>query len=174
MNPFVQRMIRAAKLDASLYEEVEAKKELMPEAMGVVVLSALAAGLGGAARGVGGLVAGLLWGVFGWLLFSLIVYYLGTRWFADEKTEADYGQLLRTLGFAASPGIIRILGVIKPLWWLSFLVAGVWMIPTSVMAVRQALDYSSTSRAAVVCILGLVVWWLAALVLGALGCRLMP
>ena len=40
------RMIRAAKLDVSLYEEVEADTGATGQAMLVVVLSSLAAGIG--------------------------------------------------------------------------------------------------------------------------------
>ena len=41
MNAFAERMLRAAKLDPTLYEEVEADKETMSQAMGVVVLTGL-------------------------------------------------------------------------------------------------------------------------------------
>jgi len=164
MNAFAERMLRAAKLDPTLYEEVEADKETMSQAMGVVVLTGLATGIGSMARGgLGGLVSGALWGVLAWLVGSLVMYYIGTRWFADEKTQADYGQLLRTLGFAASPGLLRVFGIIGPLSWLMFWGTSIWMIATTVLAVRQALDYSTTSRAVIVCLLGffaqVVVGW---------------
>ena len=41
MNPFVDRMIRAAKLDVRLYEEVEADKSALFQSMMVVVLSSV-------------------------------------------------------------------------------------------------------------------------------------
>ncbi|MBW8056868.1 MAG: hypothetical protein FVQ86_02450, partial [candidate division NC10 bacterium] len=59
MASFTDRMIRAAKLDVNLYEEVEADKGAMGQAMGVVVLSSVAAGVGAIAH-VG--TAGILWG----------------------------------------------------------------------------------------------------------------
>ena len=45
------RMIRAAKLDVHLYEEVEADQAAMGQAMGVVILSSAAAGIGNSPRG---------------------------------------------------------------------------------------------------------------------------
>lgn len=158
MNAFAERMWRAAKLDPALYEEVEANNDTMSEALGVVLLASLASGLAGLSRdGVGGLLSGAVWAVVSWLVASLVMYYVGTRWFADEKTEADYGQLLRTLGFAASPGILRVLGIIGALRYLSFWASSIWMIASTVVAVRQALDYSTTSRAVIVCIIGFVI-----------------
>ena len=50
MTSFQDRIIRAAKLDVNLYEEVEADTGAMGQAMGVVVLSSIAAGIGTIAR----------------------------------------------------------------------------------------------------------------------------
>ena len=57
MPKLTERMIRAAKLDVNLYEEVEADKAAMGQAMGVVVLSSLAAGIGSISMGVINLIA---------------------------------------------------------------------------------------------------------------------
>jgi hypothetical protein len=49
------------------------------------------------------------------------------------------------------------LGIIPGLNVIVNLVAGVWMLVAMVVAVRQALDYSSTGRAVGVCIIGWIV-----------------
>ncbi len=46
MTSFTQRVIGAAKLDVHIYEEVEADTTAMGQAMGVVALSSVAAGIG--------------------------------------------------------------------------------------------------------------------------------
>ncbi|MCU0610360.1 MAG: hypothetical protein MUE60_01050 [Candidatus Eisenbacteria bacterium] len=171
MNEFATRMLRAAKLDPTLYEEVEADKTTMTQALTVVLLSGFASGISGMGRsGLGGLLGGTLWGIVAWLVGSLIMYFVGTRWFADENTEADYGQLLRTLGFAASPGLMRVVGIIGPLRWLAFWGTSIWMIATMVLAVRQALDYSTTSRAVIVCLIGFVIQIIVGWVFLVAGC----
>jgi hypothetical protein len=158
MNFFTDRMIRAAKLDINLYEEVEADKDSMRQAMGVVVLSSLAAGVGSiGAIGLGGILLGTLAALGGWYIWAWLTYFIGTRFLAEPQTEADLGQLLRTTGFSSSPGLIRILGIIPGLGSIIFAVASIWMLVTMVIAVRQALDYTSTFRAVGVCVIGWII-----------------
>ena len=158
MNFFVDRMIRAAKLDVNLYEEVEADKTAMGQAVAVVIFSSVAAGLGGISKGgVSGIVAGSVLALVGWLIWAYLTYLIGTKLLPEPQTKTDYGELLRTIGFSSSPGIIRILGIIPGLFWIISTVASVWMLVAMVIAVRQALDYSSTLRAVGVCAIGWII-----------------
>lgn len=169
MNPFMTRMLRAAKLDVPFYEEVEADPSAMPQAMGVVVLSSLAAGIGSVANlGLGGILLGTLAALGSWYIWAWLTYFIGTRFLAEPQTEADLGQLLRTTGFSSSPGLIRVLGIIPGLGPIVFALAAIWMLVTMVIAVRQALDYKSTLRAVGVCALGWIVQTLILLLLFAL------
>jgi len=155
MTNLTARMIRAAKLDARLYEEVEADEGMLKPAMLVVVLSSLAAGIGASLHGgVGGLVLGIVAALIGWYLWAFLAYWIGTKLLPEAQTQADLGQLLRTTGFSSAPGVIRILGVIPGATALVFGVASIWMFVAMVVAVRQALDYSSTLRAVGVCVIG--------------------
>ena len=155
MNPFMDRIIRAAKLDVNLYEEVEADKGAMGQATGVVVLSSIAAGVGSIGRGgPGGIVVGTIVALVGWYVWAYLTYFIGTKLLAEPQTKADHGELLRTIGFSSSPGVIRILGVIPALAGIVIMVAQTWMLIAMVIAVRQALDYKSTWRAVGVCVIG--------------------
>lgn len=170
MNPYLNRMLRAAKLEPGLYEEVEHDQSAMGQALGVVLLSSVAAGIGSA--GGGGFVMGILAALIGWFIWAGLTYLIGTKLLPTSQTEADYGQLLRTIGFSSSPGIIRVLGIIPGLSTLVFFIAGVWMLVAMVIAVRQALDYQSTMRAVGVCIIGWIIQMaLFALVLSLFGTR---
>ena len=164
MNRFTDRIIRASKLDVNLYEEVEVDKSALTQAMGVVILSSLAAGLGSiTSGGPTGVVMGTISALIGWLIWSYLTYIMGTKLLPTPATKADYGELLRTIGFSSSPGLIRILGIIPGLRGIVFLVAGIWMLVAMIIAVRQALDYQSTFRAVGVCIIG---WIVQGIVLG--------
>ena len=161
MNIFKDRIIRAVKLDVSLYEEVEADKGAMGQAMGIVVLSSLAAGIGIISRaGIGAILMGTVSALIGWYAWSYIVYFIGTRILPEPQTKADYGELLRTIGFSSSPGLIRVFGIIPGLTGIVLLTASVWMLIAMVIAVRQALDYSGTGRAVGVCVIGWIIQWI--------------
>lgn len=160
MTGFKDRILRAAKLDVHLYEEVEADKNTMPQAMSVVVLSSLAAGIGGIGMGVagpGGILMGIVLALIGWYIWAFLTYFIGTKLLPEPQTHADLGELLRTTGFSSSPGLIRILGIIPGLGAVVFSVASIWMLVAMVIAVRQALDYKSTWRAVGVCAIGWVI-----------------
>ena len=158
MGSLGERMIRAAKLDASLYEEIEADRGALGQATAVVVLASLAAGFGAFARGgVGGFLLATIAALAGWYVWAFLTYWIGTRFLPEPQTQADYGELLRTIGFSSSPGVIRVLGVIPGLTGLVFLVASIWMLVAMVIAVRQALDYTGTLRAVGVCLIGWIV-----------------
>ena len=158
MNNYWDRVLRAMKLDAALYEEVEADKGAMNQAMGTVVLASFAAGIGAVgSAGIGGLLSGTLTALFAWFAWSYVTYLIGTKLMPEEKTEADLGELLRAIGFSSAPGLIRVFGIIPGLTEIVFLLSGIWMLIAMVIAVRQALDYESTARAIGVCLIGWIV-----------------
>lgn len=171
------RMVRAARLDVSLYEEVEHDSGANVQAFIVVLLVALATGIGmglsysmdskASSTFIGGLLIGLGTGVGGWLLWSLFAYWLGTSLFRGPETEATYGQLLRTLGFANTPGLLRIFAFIPFLGGIIAFVGFIWILVAGVIAVRQALDFS-TWRAIGTCIVGWVMYILLVLLVGVL------
>lgn len=158
MSSYMDRILRASKLDVNLYEEVEADRGSMGQAMGVVVLSSFAAGIGSiSTSGVKGIIVGVIGALIGWFIWAYLTYFIGTKLLPEPQTKADHGELLRTIGFSSSPGLIRILGIIPGLMKIIFLVAGIWMLVAMVIAVRQALDYRSTLRAVGVCIIGWII-----------------
>ena len=158
MANFGKRMIRAAKLEIALYEEVEADKSALSQAMGVVVLSSVAAGIGTTLRGgfLGVLVA-VIAALVGWYIWAYLIYLIGTKLLPEPQTKADHKELLRTVGFSSSPGLIRVLGIIPGLATIVIPIAAIWMLVAMVIAVRQALDYKSTLRTIGVCAIGWIV-----------------
>ena len=158
MSSFNDRLIGAAKLNVKIYEEVEADRSALNQAMGVVILSSAAAGVGiiGTA-GVKGILIGTIVALIAWFVWAYLTYFIGTKILPEPQTKADLGELLRTIGFSSSPGIIRILGIIPGLGGIIFAVAGIWMFIAMIVAIRQALDYQSTWRAVGVCVIGWII-----------------
>ncbi|OGW33879.1 MAG: hypothetical protein A2010_16535 [Nitrospirae bacterium GWD2_57_9] len=165
MTSFQNRILSAAKLNADLYEEVEKDRGAMGQALSVVALSSLAAGIGAVGKaGAAGILVGLIGAFVGWFIWAALTYLIGAKLLPEAGTSADMGQLLRTIGFSSSPGLIRIFGIIPGLTEIVFFVSSVWMFAAMVVGVRQALDYASTLRAFGVCLLG---WLIQVLILAA-------
>lgn len=168
-NTFLQRLVGAAALDAAIYEEVEADERATIQAAATVLLSSAAAGIG--AIGFGGrALANVAFvsavALLAWAAWALITFEIGVRIMPQPQTRSNVGELLRTIGFATAPGCLRVLGVLPGVTIPVFAVTAVWMLAAMVVAVRQALDYESTARAAAVCGLGWVLATAIAIVLG--------
>jgi hypothetical protein len=158
MSTMLQRMTRAALLDAQAYEEVEADRSATRQAFAVVLLASVAAGIGSLDNngwaGIGYITGAAL---AGWWVWAGLTSFIGTRLLPGPETESDIGELLRTLGFASAPGVLLVLAVIPPLSFWIFVGCGLWMLVAMVVAVRQALDYEGpggTLRAIAVCAIG--------------------
>ncbi len=158
-SSFQDRIIRAAMLDSNLYEEVEADKSALWQAMAVVIFSSIAAGIGiGLKTGsFSGIITGSLASLIGWYVWAYLTYFIGTKFLPEPQTQADLGELLRTIGFSSSPGLLRVFYFIPGVGVLVYLISSLWMLVAMIIAVRQALDYNSTPRAVGVCVIGYVI-----------------
>ena len=184
-SQFLDRMIRASKLDVSLYEEVEADQStviIKPliiidavfstnlsskfkivankttlQAAGVVVLSSLAAGVGAISLGASNFLMAPLLSLVSWYIWAYLIYLIGAKLFPEPTTKSNHGELLRTIGFSSAPGLIRVFGFTPELMSITFIGAGIWMLVAMIVAVRQALDYQSTWRAIGVVVIGFLV-----------------
>ena len=156
-HSMVYRMIGASRLDVHIFEEVEADTSATRQALSVVFLVALATGIASMGTiGLRGLLVGVVVAVAGWAIWAWIIYFIGTKILPEHETHADWGQLARSLGFAQSPGVLRVFGVVPGVGSIIFLVVSVWMLVSMFIAVRQALDYTSTLRAIGVVLLGFI------------------
>ena len=156
-HSMVDRMVGASRLDIHIFEEVEADTAATKQALSVVLLVALATGIASMGTiGVPGLLVGVVVSVAGWAIWAWIVYFIGTKIIPEHETHADWGQLARSLGFAQSPGVLRVFGVVPGVGGIIFLAVSVWMLVSMVIAVRQALDYTSTLRAIGVVLIGFI------------------
>jgi hypothetical protein len=152
----VDRMRGAAMFDVPTYEEVEHDTSATGQAAVVVVLAALASGIGNVFRGGPGVFGGIVTSLLGWVIWSGITYLVGTRLF---KGTATWGELARTLGFAQAPGLLMVLAIIPVLGALVKFVIWLWLLGTGIVAIRQALDID-TGKAVMTAVVG----WLAMVV----------
>ena len=153
------------KLDPNAFEDVERDPTAIGQSVGVIVLAAVATGIGTIyAGGLSSILGGAIMSVIGFLVWSLIIWVVGTKLIPEPATKADYAETFRVLAFAAAPGLVSVLmiiGVIPILgWlvaWLIWMVVWIWQIAAMVVAVRQVLDYSTTGKAIVVVLIGFII-----------------
>jgi hypothetical protein len=172
----LNRLVRAARLDVSLYEEVEADTGLTQEAITAVVIVAALSGVGAGLKaliggaGVGSffvaLIVGILISLVGYFIWAFLTYFIGVNLF---KGTADYGELLRTLGYANGPNALGLLSFIPVVGGLLSFVGSIWALVCGVIAVRQALDFDTTKAVLTVIIGWIVVLVISLLIGGALG-----
>jgi hypothetical protein len=161
----IQRMIGAAMLDVSVYEEVEADRSATGQAAIVVAIVAVCAAIGSWGHGNNGIIGAVVGAFLGWLLMSALTYFIGTKLFGGT---ADMGEMLRTLGFAQSPGVIAVLGLIPILGRVVVFAVAIWQLVTAVVAIRQALDIDTMKAVATGFIAWLVVVVVTMVVMGML------
>ena len=149
-------MMGAAKLDAGTYEEVEADSTATGQAAIVVAIVAVAQAIGASGHGMNGILAGLIAAFFGWLVWSGVTYLIGDKVLGGTAT---WGEMLRTIGFAQSPGVFYFLAIIPGVGWIIRFAVAIWILVAGIIAIRQALDFG-TGKAILTAVLG----WLAVII----------
>lgn len=162
MADLTGRMIGAMQADVKTFEEIEADPSAMSQAITVIVIAGVAALIGNFFRS--GLVAGIVamvGSLVSYALFAFLVFIIGTKVMPEPTTKSDFSEAFRTIGFAAAPGVFNVLAIVPFLGPLIGFVVGIWSLVIGVIAVRQTLDYTSTGRAIIVCLIAAVVCWVA-------------
>ena len=153
---YLYRLVGAALLDASIYEGVEVDRRANVQALTTVLLSSVAAGIG--ASGWYGprpliLLLVVLIAIACWVAWAMLTFQVGTRMLPARETQVTLGELLRTIGFAAAPGILQVFAILPRMTTPIFVATWLWMFAAMVIAVQHALDYPTTRRAVAVCAL---------------------
>lgn len=155
---FKDRIIRAGKLDVSLYKEVAADTGTMNQAIAIVLLSAIAAGVGKIGiRGPGLILIEPISAFIGWYMWTYLIYFVGTKLLPEAETNATLGELLRAIGFSHAPGMIRIISIVPGIFNTMYVVGTSWMLVAMVIAVKQTFNYKNTLRAVGVCAIGWII-----------------
>ena len=130
MTTFLYRLMGAAMLDAGTYEQIEADPRATWQALVVVLLASVAAGVGGHLDRWTGPVGFLrLAGIalVTWIAWAVLTVQVGSRFLPDPNTRSDTGEMLRTIGFADAPGLLQVFGAIPGVGLPVFIITAVWM-----------------------------------------------
>ena len=166
MATLPERMVGAMQANVKTFQEIEADSNAMGQAVAVIVIAGVAALIGNIWRvGVAAGVMHLIASIIGYALWSLIVVFVGTKLMPEPTTKADFNEGFRVIGFTASPGVFNVLAIVPFLGPLISFAIWIWMVVIGVVAVREVLDYASTARAIVVCLIAAVVCWIIMLMI---------
>lgn len=157
IHTFTQRIIGAARVDPVIYNEVEHDTSATGQAAMVVAFAALCSAIGNLGGGLGIMIGAIFSAMTGWLIWSAVTYLIGDKLLGGTAT---WGELLRVIGFANAPGFFLILGILPFFGWIVRFIVGIWMLICGIVAIREALDFS-TGKAILTAILG----WIAMILL---------
>ncbi len=162
---FADRMLGAALLEPEIYEEAALVPSVRAQAVLVVIISSMAAGVGMVSAGPLGLLVGIIAGLVGWGLYAIVAYRTATKRFGVPRTSSVWGATWRTLALANSPRAFLVLTLVPGIGFLVGLAVHAWVLITTVFALRSAMDLDARP-AVITAVAGwlpmLVVWALAA------------
>jgi len=169
MASFGERVVGAMRLDANTFEEIERDPTAMGQAAGVIALAAVSIGVGNLYYGgIRGIVSQVFIALIGYVVWSVLVWVIGTKVMPDPTTKADFAETFRVIGFAASPGILGVVTIIPILGWLVLFLIWIWQLAAMVVAVRAVLDYNTIGKAVIVVVIGFLVNLFVTFLLGPL------
>ncbi len=161
MASLPERMVGAMSANVATFEEIEKDPTALGQAVTVIVIAAVASLIGNIFRvGLTGGLMGLIATLIGYSVWTLIVVLVGTKLMPEPSTKADFAEGFRVIGFAASPGVLNVLAIIPFLGPMISFVIWIWMLVVMVVAVRSVLDYTSTGRAIIVCLIGFIIYFI--------------
>lgn len=158
---YAERLYKAITLNVEFYESVEADKSLTRQAMMTVALVSVVQGFVVAGIAPVALAQGVLGSIIRWFIWAFFIAFVGTRILPEPETESDTGELLRTLGFAYAPGLLIVFKFLPIIGVFIDPLVVILQLAAMTVAVRQALDFTSTVRAVGVCIVAFVVMLIA-------------
>ncbi|MBM04659.1 MAG: hypothetical protein CL766_07765 [Chloroflexi bacterium] len=153
----INRIIGVLTLNVNTYEEIEADKNATIQSFSIVVLSSIVTAIilkPDTGFSLPNFISAIIIGIFLWGLWALVTMFVGTKLLPTQETSSNWGELARTTGYAQAPKLFSIFALIPILTTIVLFIVGVWNLITMIIAIRQALDYTSTWRAVFVVLLG--------------------
>lgn len=163
-----QRIIGVFKLDKRVFQEIEHDESATSQAAMVVGLVALLSAIGGlisvliggGGDFLGGVLFPFVWAFIGWIVWSAVTFFVGTKLFGGEATLQE---MLRVIGFAYAPQFLAVIPC------FGALIGAIWSLIASFFAIREGLDLDTGKTLATVVIGWLLVFilqWVIGSVLG--------
>jgi hypothetical protein len=172
----IDRIMRAIRLDWTVFREIAEDQNAMTEAAIIVLVVTFLSGVGTfigsliADVGFGGallaffgtwLISGVL---IGWIGWAILTFFVGTTFF---QGRSDIPEMMRVLGYANAPNLLGIFGFIPCVGWLISLAGAILALIAGVIAVREAMEFDTT-KAIITVVIAWVIAFVISLILGGL------
>ena len=163
------RIVRAIRLDPTLYRQVADDEQYTTEPFIIVLIVSLFSA-GGAAIGAAmadtNAVLTFITNLFstillGWLLWAIIAYFVGTA----LEGKSGITEMARTLGYANAPGFLGVFAFIPCIGWLVALAGVLLSLAAGVIAIRESMEFDTT-KAVVTAVVGFIVYIVTRIVIG--------
>jgi len=149
------RILRAIRLDPTVYREIAADEAAMGQAAIIVVIVSLLSAIGssfGTENGLVSLLVNWITGiVVGWIVWAVLTYFIGSKLFGGRSSTAE---MMRVLGFASAPRLLGILGVIPCVGWIAPIIGWILAFVAGFIAVRESMEFETGNA-----ILTVVISW---------------
>lgn len=157
----VERIMRAIRLDSTVFREIAEDQNAMSEAAIIVVIVAILSAFG---RAIGSgnfflsLIITLLTAILvNWILWAVLTYFVGTAFF---RGRTDIPEMMRVLGYANAPNLLGIFGFIPCVGWIIVLIGAILAFIAGFLAVREAMEFDTGSA-----IVTVLISWLISIII---------
>ena len=172
----IDRIMRAIRLDWTVFREIAEDQNAMTEAAIIVAVVTFLSGIG---TFIGSLIADVGFGsallgflstwlisgiLLGWILWAVLTYFVGTMLF---QGKTDIPEMMRVLGYANAPNLLGIFGFIPCVGWLIALAGAILSLIAGVIAVREAMEFDTT-KAIITVVISWVIAFIISLIIGGI------
>jgi len=172
----INRIMRAIRLDWTVFREIAEDRNAMTEAAIIVIVVTLLSGIGTL---IGALIADIEFGtallgllstwlisgiLLGWILWAVLTYFVGTMFF---QGKSDIPEMMRVLGYANAPNLLGIFGFIPCVGWIIALAGAILALIAGVIAVREAMEFDTT-KAIITVVISWVIAFVLSLIIGSI------
>jgi hypothetical protein len=144
---FLSIIVRALKLDKTLYKENKSFGETAIYFAGIIMILDGIAGAVAAntiiktAVAMSGLTA-----ILTWLVWAIFIYVVGVKLFPDKETKVPFKKVLVGVGYAHVPGLLRFFAVTPDLMIPIIFLTQFWIFAGLIISTKQILNLKSNLK----------------------------
>jgi hypothetical protein len=144
---FLTIIVKSLKLDKTLYKDNKNFGETAVYFAGIIMIFDGIAGAIAANNivktqiGFSGLTA-----ILTWFIWSIFIYVIGVKLFPDRETKVSFKKILIGVGYAHTPGILRLFAITPDLMVPIIFLTQFWIFAGLIISTKQILNLKSNFK----------------------------